>query len=318
MIPVFHFSTQAQVADFRAEMEYLHGQKDRYQRWLDHSGIGKILHVHDLAVEEKDVILYLAFSRPGDTEYIVNAWETLKSSFEQEHSLSLEQTLFYKWITLSDISPEANVGVYVYDTYTPGEPKLFGREIYFDSDSARVITEEYNPKSIVRKINITPPSFTDKKVSETQIRKQMTKELVYEKIYNYASQQFKQQTCEQRFPEVKREYDKDVLRFKVIDLCRVVFENESQHSLCEIFRSLNLSDCNWMKREVLFFTITHEETYSGVRITVEIEGKYGSGFYGSSYNNLNKGFIDMENEFSGLLKDFADSFAMQLEKLLVE
>ncbi|MEZ4773067.1 MAG: hypothetical protein R3D00_07785 [Bacteroidia bacterium] len=311
------FCAFAQVADFRTEKPYLHEQKDRYQHWLEYSGIGDILRVYDLTVEERDVVLFLGFTRPAGTDYMINAWETLKFSFEAEHPIRLEQALFYKWISLSGISQDANVGVYVYNTYEPGLPKLFGRQIYFDADSGKVMVEEYNPKSMVRKIEITPPTFSDKKISEAEIRKQWSKKVVFDKIYAYAKNRYEQTRCDQRFPQVKPPLeDDDVLRFEVIDLCKEVLVDESQNALCELFRSLSISDCNWVKREMLTFTITHEETVSGVKITVDIEGKYGSGFY-SNLSGL-RGYMDMEEEFKSYLERYADQFKTELKKILTE
>lgn len=64
---------------------------------------------------------------------------------------------------------------------------------------------------------------------------------------------------------------------------------------------------------MLRFTISYEETLDGFRIRIELDGKYGSGFY----NNVRRGgYIDMEVDFDEYLEDYSDEFSTTLQSVL--
>lgn len=147
----FSFAT-AQVEGLVKDAGFFNQQKDTYQRWLDHSGLGEVLHVEELKVEEERLSLYLGFPY-SDIDSIVRAWEALKREFEMESPLSLEQQLFYKAVNLMEVR-QSLVDVQVYDTYDLRREPLFFRGIYFDE--GRVKVEESNPRAKIREVKFSP------------------------------------------------------------------------------------------------------------------------------------------------------------------
>lgn len=64
---------------------------------------------------------------------------------------------------------------------------------------------------------------------------------------------------------------------------------------------------------MLRFIISYEETLDGFRVRIELDGKYGSGFY----NNVRRGgYIDMEVDFDEYLEDYSDEFSTTLQSVL--
>ena len=127
----------------------------------------------------------------------------------------------------------------------------------------------------------------------------------------YAKERFERTSCAERYPEVRVLEDRDVLRFKVVDLCKEVLKDESS-VVCGWLRSFGF-DCNWAKRELLTFIITHEETLDGIRLKVTIDGKIGSGFYA---NVRRGGYISMEPDRDEELSEYALVFSNELRKML--
>ncbi len=126
----------AQIEDLTKDSEFFEKQKLEYQRWLDHSGLGSILQVHAIEVKPQQLSLYLAFPYE-DIDSIMVAWRELKTAFEKEQALTLEQELFYKMVHLMEVR-QSLANVQIYDTYDLRKEPLFSRAIYFENDSVKV------------------------------------------------------------------------------------------------------------------------------------------------------------------------------------
>ena len=136
--------------------------------------------------------------------------------------------------------------------------------------------------------------------------------MVFQKIEAYAQQRYTQTTCNKRNPRVQVLARKSVLRFEVIDLCREVLEDEGQPFPCRLVQSF--MDCNWIKREKLYFTIAYTERNQNALLEVTLDGKYASGYVDDpkegAYNN-------MDGSFYKYLKKYADLLAQRLEEMLL-
>jgi len=304
----------AQPEDLTRDTEFFNRQKDIYQRWLNHSGLGEVLHVESIGVKEQRLSLYLGFPY-SDIDSIVRAWEALKREFEAERPISLEQQLFYKAANLMEVR-QSLVDVQVYDTYDLRQEPLFFRGIYFEDGQVKV--EESNPKSKIKEVYISPASFKGMKgMSEAQFRQAFSREAVYEKVLEYARKRYGSTGCEQRYPKVRVLENEAVLRFEVEDLCREVLTDEANPLLAQILNSCCGQDYNWVKRELLAFIATHRELPDGkgFLLTIEIDGKYGSGIYEKVRRG---GYLSMEIDFDDYLERYADSFREEVKKVILK
>lgn len=68
------------------------------------------------------------------------------------------------------------------------------------------------------------------------------------------------------------------------------------------------------KRERLTFTIAYVPTVEGINLNIEIDGKYGSGFYRTVCRG---GYHSMEVDFDDYLEVYADKFSQELKAALL-
>ena len=294
--------------DLRQDEAFFNRQSQVYQKWLNKAGFGQYFRVRELDVQEKRLDLYLEF-RSDSLELIINQWNTAKERFENGSGLTLEQQLFYKATSLMEVR-QSLVSVQLYDTYDLRKAPLFSRAIYFDDGVVK--TEESNPKSKIDKINLSPSMISGgKSGSVAEFRKQYNKQFVFDCIARFVKERFEKEVCIDRKPEVRILEDQEVLRFEVVDLCKEVLKNENS-TICGWLQALGY-DCNWAKRELLIFTITHESTVDGIRVMVELDGKVGSGFYA---NVSRGGYVSMEVDRDEELENYADELAIEIRKML--
>jgi hypothetical protein len=296
--------------DLTSDVTFFHSQKDIYQKWLTQSGLGQTLKIHKLTVEPQRLSLFLKI-RHSNTDSIINAWKTIKYQFDQFHPITLEQQLFYKLSNLMGVS-ESLLDIQLYDTYDKDKKPVFFRGIYFENRSVQV--DGYDPKSKIRELKVSAADLTrSKKLSVEEFQENFSREVIYQKILAYTKQRFEQQSCDNRYPELRQLESGDVLRFEVLDLCREVLTDEANPLLCEILRSLNYN-CNWVKREWLAFTIIYEPMVQGFRLYIDIDGKFGSGFYGKVRRS---GYLSMEIDFDDYLESYADTFKEDLKRMIL-
>lgn len=294
--------------DLRQDEAFFNEQAKTYQKWLDKSGLGQYFRFRELDVQEKRLDVYLEF-HSNDLDSIINQWNTVKELFERTSILNLEQQLFYKATSLMEVR-QGLVSVQLYDTYDLRKTPLFSRAIYFDE--GRVQTEESNPKSKIDEIDLDSSMISGgKQISKAEFRKQYNKQFVFACIADFVRERFTKAVCIDRTPEVRILEDQDVLRFEVIDLCKEVLKDENS-TICGWLNTVGY-DCNWAKRELLTFTIAHENTVEGIRITVELDGKIGSGFYA---NVSRGGYVSMEVDRDTELENYADELAIEIRKML--
>lgn len=295
----------AQIEDLTKDSEFFQKQAQLYQRWLDHSGLGKFLKVQTIEVQPQELSLYLAFTFE-DIDSVTNAWKLLKSNYDHRDLVTLEQQLFYKLVNLMEVR-QSLANVQLYDTYDLRKEPLFFRGIKFED--GRVHVEESNPKTVLKEIQLKPSDFKNlKSWSTLNFKKKYDRQTVYAEIYECAIKRFERKTCNQRSPKVRLLENKEVLRFEVLDLCKEVLTDETNPILCRILRTMGY-DCNWVQREMLIFEITHHETPTGFQLKIELDGKYGRGLYESERRG---GYLNMEIDFDDFLERYSDGFGEYL------
>ena len=292
----------AQVEDLREDTDFFNKQKAVYQRWLDSSGLGKVLHVETIDVQEQHLSIYLGFAYT-DIDSIVRSWEMLKTEFEAVQATTLEQQLFYKLVNLMEVR-QSRVDVQIYDTYDLRKEPLFFRGIYFEDGEVKV--EASNPRAKIREVEFDASDFP-KRGAEGSFRKDYNAQKVFEIIYQYAQDKYGAQKCPDRKAKVvPLERSKKTLRFEVVNLCLEVLQDEGV--VCPTLRMLGI-DCNWAKRELLTFTITYTEKTNGFQLNITLDGKYGSALY---ENVRRGGYMNMEFDFDEELDRYADQFKEEL------
>ncbi|MBK8493005.1 MAG: hypothetical protein IPL49_19500 [Saprospirales bacterium] len=292
--------------DLTLDSAFFHQQKDLYQRWLEYEDLDEALCVEAILVEPEQLTLYLGF-HTTDEDTVYQTWKQLKTVFEEKNPITLEQHLFYKLVQLMEIrEDQARVALYSsYDVVHVPDP-CFIRGIYFEDGQVQVF--KHNCKSEIRDIEVQLPDLNNKsQVIETEFRSSSRRKEVFDKIYEYAAKRFGAATCEGQPGRVFLREKDQVLRFEVKDLCKEVI-TESRASLI----------CQWLpidckeRREWLIFTITYFETSMGFKLSCQIDGKVGSGYFGTVSRGA---FYDMEIDFDPYLKDYADSFKLELQGL---
>lgn len=299
----------SQSENLRTDLPYFKKQSTTYQRWLDKSGIGQYLFVRELDVRDTYMSVFLEF-KFSDTDSIIIAYEKLKAVFEVASPLSLEQQLFYKATNIFQVH-QTSIMVEIYDTYKNSDPPLFERIIFFDEGKVQVFSS--NPRSKKKDIFLEPiPANDGKQPSVEAFKKKYSKRFVFEAILNFASQQLFQNKCIDRTPQMDTLEYKENLRFTVRNLCREVLTDESEGTLCKVLSFIKLP-CNWAKREFLTFVFTYEPTDKGYQIQLLIDGKYGSGIYGTVNRQE---YLDMEIDFDTYLTDYADIISTKFSRFL--
>ena len=293
--------------DLTVDKAFFQSKAEVYQDWLERSGFAPHLKVHVITVEPKSLSLYLAFPYK-DLDSINVAWDHLKENFEAQKSITLEEQLFYKMVSLMEVNQNL-ANLQIYDTYDTRETPLFFRGIYFDSDTVAV--EKNSDKGPRTEIVFDKPHFSDKR-AESEYRKRFSKEEVYNKIYEFAERKYQTKNCEDRTPKVRLLENQKNLRFEVVNLCREVIQERGIFG--PILEKLGFT-FSWAKKELLTFIIVHTETTSGFKLDIELEGKFGS----SLYEDIRRGgYMDMESDFKEELENYADAFSAELRNEILK
>ncbi len=180
-----------------------------------------------------------------------------------------------------------------YDINKDHEP-CFIRGIYFDEGQVQVY--EHNCKSEIRDIYVELPQMNNKsQVEVAEFLGASVREEVFEKVYKYALERG------------VWEGEGKGLRFEVKDLCKEVITESRAPLICYWLPI----DCK-ERREWLTFTITYKETGKGFKLTCVLDAKVGSGYFGTVGRGA---YYDMEIDFEEYLKDYADSFKLELQEL---
>ena len=307
-LALFSLPAQAQIEDLTKYRGFFQDQMRVYQDWLDRTGLGKTLWVQDLVVNKEELSLYLAFPYQN-VDSIMVAWRTLKADFEEQYSLTLEERLFYKMVSLMEVR-QSIANVQIYNTYDLRKTPVFFRGIHFEDGVVKV--EEDNPRSEIRDIDFAKNEFNDR-FSLEEFDNHYDDKAVFQHIINFAKKKFEAGECSTRQPQVDElQNSNGTLRFEVIDLCREVLKDEG--IICPILRRLRIK-CDWPKRELLIFTVKHRPTRDGFMLNLTIDGKFGPAIYESVRRGA---YMSMEKDFDGELKRYADRITRELKRYILQ
>ncbi len=308
LVPAAYAQPQPPPGDLTQDLEFFQQQSQLYQRWLDHSGLGSVLRVREISVKADHLSLYLEMPfRQVDS--VVVAWDSLKHRFERNHSITLEQQLFYKLVHLMELR-QSMADVQIYDTYDLKQEPLFMRAIYFAEGQVKV--ERSSPRSKTRHIVLKPDPNGGKSASVMAFQQTCSQAVLFEQVLAYAEARYEASPCKGTTPTMTVLESENVLRFEVTNLCREVLIDEAQPTLCSVLQTFGYP-CDWAKRELLTFTVACRPIHEGVELSIEIDGKYGSGLY----ERVRRGaYLSMELDFDDYLERYADTFRESLKRNL--
>ncbi|GAB5555551.1 MAG: hypothetical protein Sapg2KO_51420 [Saprospiraceae bacterium] len=303
----------AQQEDLTKDKIFFEEQAKSYNQWLQSTGLGSLLSVKEIEVESNTLSIYLAFP-DEEINFVVNAWNKLKTEFELNVSMTLEQQLFYKALHYMQVEQE-QMDLQLYDTYDLAKTPLFFRGIYFAEGQVKV--EEDNPKSVIREVSIPkPPLTSNSNVAEVQLKQDLSKELVFRKILQQANIFYSEEDkkVNGRIPVFRPLGELDQLRFEISDLTSEVVTDQRQSFFCSLIRRLDYP-CNWSPREVLTYTISYEDKGEALALKIEIDGRLGSGVYA---NARRRSYISLDVEHYPQLEAYAEQMRELIYSWLIQ
>ncbi len=293
--------------------EWISNQDTVYQKWLKDSGLDSLLSVSSIFQENDSVYVDIEFSVSEDG-LILPGWEQVKRDYEMMSPFTLEQKLFYRAVHVLGL-PQESLRVRIRDSFDEFEINCFTREIFFGPEGVIVYegSDNCNLRSKIRTLTWKGvPLDSFRRGSEKKVSGKLGKQELYDRIADFAKAKFEREVCDLRTPKVVIREKVNILRFQVYDLCKEVLTDEENPLICRVLRRTGY-DCNWIKREMLSFTIIAQEFDGGFSLYCEIEGKYGSGLFDKVRK---EGYVDMEVDFDEYLELYADKFVLELSERL--
>lgn len=292
--------------------DFFKGQALEYQKWLDQSGLGNVLKVQQVDPRPGELPLYLGFHYQ-EVDSIQVAWDALKTKFDKERPTTLEQELFYKMVYFMEV-PDSVANVQIYHTYDVNKPVLFFRGIY--SQNGQILVDTGTAKGSEAGFSLSIEDFDGlQDVAREVVNYRLAKKELFGQIVDFARLKYRKQSFNNGGPKMEIRDSLETLRFEVKDLKREVLTDAEQPFWCEIAQRLWGSDCDWMKREMLGFTIVHTQKEVGkIQLGITIDGKVGSGYYKKIRDN---GYRPMEVDFNSYLERYAEKFRLQLRQYLI-
>jgi len=299
-----------------ADQPFFEQQGRDYQRWLNQSGLGQVLHVERVRVADTELSLDLGFhTTNADT---VNAqWKELKATFARHDSSghTLEEALFYKMLYFMEIKPEQG---YVqlfnsFDTQKDLYPCFF-RGIRFER--GQVLTDEQGCRTQFPEFDLKPADVqASRTVSVAVFRKKFSKSAVFKKLETFVDQRFTPKKCDNRNPTVEWLDRQDELWFNVNDLCKEVLWDETNPWWCRALYGAGFESYrNCIKRERLEIHIRYTETTEGFNIRCSLDAKFGSGFW----DEVGRGaYKNMETDYKTFVEQYALKFKNELRQAIL-
>jgi len=108
----------AQTIKFDAEnLAFFQNKAERYQRWLDQTGLGTALRVTKVRLKKDSTELELLLrANSTDLDTAIALWNRAKDDYNLSTGQPLEEKLFQTFVAFMEIPPEqGNVQVYVLD-----------------------------------------------------------------------------------------------------------------------------------------------------------------------------------------------------------
>lgn len=308
-------SADAQPENLARDSAFFRKQIPEFQRWLDHSGLGRTLHVREC---EADTLLkvYLGFQYK-DVDSIQNAWETLKIETERRQNQSLEALLFFRAMGCFDVDRD-HLSLRIYDTYDLDKDFCFKRKIYSLEGQIKVDSISKCRGAKKDYVPIQPGDLSKFRSGQKcpPIAKRVTKAIVFEKTKAFFRERYATKTCALR--RVRAEFTIDAPNLDdqelvVINLCDEIIR-EDQPGLCQALQYFG-HDCNWKKNEKITIRLTYRKNGEGFILDLSVEGRYGAGPYETEGR---RGYHDMETDFDPELSEYTKRLAHDLNRYLLE
>jgi hypothetical protein len=280
-----------------------------YQKWLDSSGIGKVLRTQTVYFPKPEVISLDLVFYTENVDSVAVLWQALKRDFQkQDRGLTLEEELFYKMLYFMEIKPTQGY-VQIFDTYNPIKQVCFRRSIAFEKN--KVYVDSAGCKSKYVEFTVEPNNLSNlRSASKIDFNKKPSKEIVFAKIKTYVEKRFNRKQEENRSPKVDWINETNTeLVFRVQDLTKEVLIDETNPWWCSVLTPMCTSCQNCKKRELLDMRIGYSETPTGYRISLNIDAKFASGWY----NEVKRGgYKNMELDYKRYVEEYATRFKKDL------
>jgi len=311
LLPLF---AQAQRITFSDdEISFFQARTNTYQRWLDQTGIGKVLQMDQLEMSKNNtsVGLWLTF-KTADPDSAIGMWNQLRRDFSAASGRTMSDELFLKYIQFMEI-PAAQGNVQIYLRQNDGTLNRCFFIFLYDHEGVTK-TDEKLLDCKAKPFDVTIAPLTISKVTKgktSTITKPLSSAEVFDRISRYAHARY-DKNLDGRYPKVEGEkISGNQFTFFVEDLSREVLTTEQKSIWCRTMEALGIQ-CNDITRERLEFDLRYDPDTG--RLSCELTGKFGSGVY----RPREKGWMDMEPDFESDLKKYTtllgDAIKQYLEK----
>ncbi|MCB0566203.1 MAG: hypothetical protein H6573_32165 [Lewinellaceae bacterium] len=292
---------------------FFKSQQKAYQEWLDLSGLGELLQVETITVEEDKVNLYLKIPSPYSgrddlADYVRSAWRKLGAEYNKKNSIGLEAQLFLKMIHLMELEP-GQATVQLYDTYDTRLKEYVFYGIYYEGQGIKI--DSSLTKDAFHSFPVYVPELA--KSAQTGINVNIGhNDSTFRKIHAFARQRFEKSGAS--ISEQLVDFEEGIYVLSVKPLYREVLKDQQNLLICEWLRRLSL-DCTTLKKEWLTFTFVVNPTTYGYRLDCTLNGKCTekSTLWNErgEYSN-----IDQDLKSWKILKDYGDGLMTELRQFL--
>lgn len=283
-------TASAQKDDLREDSLFFLEQEKNYQSWLNATGLGKSFSSKGLYILENSIVLQLEFlSAPEDTA--IWALKRLRSDYLLQSGFPLEEELFYRMVSLLEITPPQAIIQIRNTPGTDGLPAIDFR-IEYDLIEQRVGTKGFLRSTV--KDSVFIPAFA-LSTSYNQSNKWIDVNTVSDNRRYAISQKIAAKFSEYFAQKTERRF--------IIPRCRNPVMCEVMNVKGEVVPPgfFGITD----PYERLVFTIDVQPEKNGLRIFCTVDGKYGSGLFRP---RTVQGFRDMFPEYHAELSRYTEHF----------
>lgn len=288
---------------------YFERQIPRYSKWLKHRGFGNLLEAYEIDTDSNQVTLVLK-SKLVDADSTLWAWNKLEHSYALKNAASIEERLFSRFCQLMEV-PDSMAVIEIYNAIGPGLVPCFYRGIYFDQGRLKTISDYcMNKHSIVEieDFKLRPEIKQGSSTLESVPKEKLTEFNLQKEIRSFLIDYFqKEKNAEIDFLNPRG----SLLLCEVKNIRREVLSDEANPVLAK-FLNLFGYELDWVKREFLTIEVFVQLEEDKTIITIDLNGKYGSGFHTPRRN----AYLDMEPEFEDYIANYASKMAEKIKLYL--
>ncbi len=307
--------------DLSQDLPFFKERMAGYQAWLNETGMGKILKVHDVNVEPEDYVnLFLSVetkysNRDKQSDYAEQAWQDVRAAFNRSSTIPFESKLLLKMLHLFELEP-GQATVQFYDTYDVSQHNFVFYGIYHENQEVKV-KSEVGSKSTSHDFPLIISGVGQGMTARTRSYACSGDEGVvalFNDVKSFMEEEYGSNTLKISGKII--DLDLGIFQISVQPLYREVIQ-EGELALCEWLRGLGFSNCTTLKKEWLIFTFTLEERNNRPYLSCELEGKFSDKPYvfGKRGNFV---AIDNDAQSKVLLQNYGDDKMGRLQEYLSE